>query len=92
MYTFLTYSPWVDDVNVTFYIGYVTITIVAAHLIINLYLIFRGTVLDLCLRCKLRMALYKHEKQRKIRFEFLDITRKMRAKLRLAKQKAIKAE
>ena len=92
MYTILTFSPWVDDVNVSFYIGYLTITIVASHLIINLFLIFRGTFLDLSRKCKLKIAFYNHKKQRKTRIEFLNVSRKMRSKLRMAKQKAILAE
>ena len=92
MYTILTFSPWVNDVNVSFYIGYLTITIVASHLLINLFLILRGTFLDLSRKCKLKIAFYNHKKQRKTRIEFLNVTRKMRSKLRVARQKAIMAK
>ena len=43
LYTMLCFSPFVHDVNVKFYLGYVSIAIVALHLLINLSFIFKGS-------------------------------------------------
>ena len=64
MYTIICYSPWVQDVELKFYIGYVTIGFVILHLVINLFLIFRGTFIMLSNRCRRRMTMKAYKKSR----------------------------
>ena len=66
MYTILCYTPWVEDVVVKYYMGYVTISIVACHLMVNLTLIFSSTFTTTKWRCKRKYALKKYRWQRKI--------------------------
>lgn len=65
MYTIITYSPWVDDPIVTFYIGYVTILFVILHLIVNFTLIFRNSLKSCKLKCRSRYLKKELKKQRK---------------------------
>jgi len=51
---------------VKYYMGYVTISIVACHLMVNLTLIFRSTFNTMKWRCKRMFALKKYRCQRKI--------------------------
>ena len=44
MYTMICFSPFVPDVNVRFYIGYITIFVVSLHLAINIYEILLATI------------------------------------------------
>ena len=62
LYTIFTFSPWVDDVNVVFYIGYITISIVALHLLVNLFLIFAVTFGSFKWKCKRSFVKKKHDK------------------------------
>lgn len=64
MYTMLCYSPWIHDVELKFYIGYVTIGFVILHLVINLFLIFRSTFIMLSNRCRRRMTMRTYKKSR----------------------------
>ena len=64
MYTIICYSPWVQDVELKFYIGYVTIGFVILHLVINLFLIFRTTFIMLSNRCRRRMTMKTYKKSR----------------------------
>ena len=66
LYTIFTFPAWVDDANTVFYIGYATISIVALHLLVNLFFIFAVTFSSLKWKwkCKRKYAL-RHAKQRK---------------------------
>ena len=65
MYTIICFSPFVPDVTVRFFIGYITIFAVGLHLAVNLCGIIRSTFWNVKLKLLLRSAKKKHEKQRK---------------------------
>jgi len=67
MYTMFVFSPWVTDVYVVFYFGYIVIAIVVTHLLINLGIILVSTIKTTISQCKRRFALAKYKKQRKAR-------------------------
>lgn len=63
LYTILTFSPWVSDLDVKFYVGYWTISFIVIHLAVNMLLILRSTFRTLKLRCRKRImkkGLKKH--------------------------------
>lgn len=83
MYTIFCYSPWVDDIEMTFQIGYITIGIVVLHLVVNLYLIMSSTCKTVSRKCKLRYRKKQLKKARKETMAKLDATREVRMKRRL---------
>ena len=56
MYTIICFSPFVPDVTVRFYIGYITIFVVSLHLAINIYEILQATIRQLIRKRKLSKA------------------------------------
>ena len=65
LYTILTFSPWVSDLDVKFYVGYWTISFIVIHLAVNMLLILKSTFRTLKLRCRKRImkkGLKKHRK------------------------------
>lgn len=65
LYTILCFSPFVGDVNVKFFIGYVSIFFVSLHLVVNITSISISTFASLKLKCKRKMALSRFKKIRK---------------------------
>ena len=66
MYSILCFTPFVGDLYTQFYMGYVTITIVCLHLIINLFMIFKSTFYEMKMKCKKKMMLKQSKQQRQI--------------------------
>ena len=60
MYTIICFSPFIGDVETKFYLGYVTITIVCLHLVVNLFIIFRSTFLGIKFKCRKRSLMKKN--------------------------------
>ena len=52
LYTILTFSPWVSDLDVKFYLGYCTIAVVALHLAVNMILMLAASIHTIKLRCR----------------------------------------
>ena len=75
LYTILVFTPWVDNVNVSFYTGYLTIFIIVFHLAISLVLITLETISGIKLRCRKSFAKRKLKKQRKAIGEEIERTR-----------------
>lgn len=65
LYTIITFSPWIDDVDVKFLIGYATIGIVASHFLINLMLIFFASSSQCKWTCKRKIVKRKYLVERK---------------------------
>lgn len=64
LYTIFAYSPWVDDIQLKFYMGYVTISLAVLHLVINLYLIFSATAKGWFWTCKKKFVIKKYKVER----------------------------
>ena len=64
LYTIFTYSPWVDDIRLKFYMGYVTISLAVLHLVVNLFLIFSATAKGWFWTCKRKFVIRKYKKER----------------------------
>lgn len=64
LYTIFCYTPWMDDLETRFFIGYVTIGIVLSHLAINIYIMLSATTKDACHKTKLRRIKRKYKKDR----------------------------
>lgn len=64
LYTIFTYSPWVDDIRLKFYMGYVTISLAVLHLVVNLFLIFSATAKAWFWTCKRKFVIRKYKKER----------------------------
>ena len=62
VYTIICFTPFVPEVETKFYIGYMAISLVVLHLVVNLLIIFRSTVLLIKLKCKLRARRKDSEK------------------------------
>ena len=54
IYTIICFTPFIPDVDCKFYIGYATISIVIAHLFVNLCIILKSTYLAIKFKLKLR--------------------------------------
>ena len=65
LYTILCFSPFVGDINVKFFIGYVSIFFVSLHLTVNILSISISTFASLKLKCKRKMILSRFKKMRK---------------------------
>ena len=61
LYTMLCYSPWVSDVDVKSQIGYVTISIVTLHLVVNILNISVVSFLKVKLLVKRKLVLRWHK-------------------------------
>ena len=64
MYTFLCYSPWVDDIITKFYIGYMTIFIVCLHFVINILLIAKNSIINAKNKCVMYFKKHQLKKER----------------------------
>ena len=64
MYTIICFSPFVDDVIVRFYIGYITIFVVSLFLLTEFYDITRSTIQELIRRHKIKKARRYNNNQR----------------------------
>ena len=64
MYTIICFSPLVQDPNVKFQIGYISMAVVSSHLAVNFGFIGHSTVRMIKLMLLLKMAKRKHTKQR----------------------------
>ena len=62
LYSIICFSPLIDEVQTKFYLGYVAISIVVIHLIVNLSMIFVSTLNLVKRKCKLaaRRKALKH--------------------------------
>ena len=74
LYCVLTFTPWLSDPLLKFDIGYVCIVIVASHLIVNLSLIFRTSIVEARNKWKLRRAKKKYRVWRNKRLSMLKTT------------------
>ena len=64
MYTIMCFSPWVADVDVRFFIGYITISCVCLHLFVNLFDIVGETYRNVRFSLLKRRAKKKYASQR----------------------------
>ena len=64
MYTIICFSPFVDDVTVRFYIGYITIFVISLFLITRFYEITRSTIQEILRLHRIKKAKKYHNKQR----------------------------
>ena len=60
MYTIICFSPFVPDVSVRFFIGYITIFAVGLHLAVNIYGIAGSTFAGVKRKLVLRAAKRRH--------------------------------
>lgn len=59
MYTIMCFTPFIFDVPTKHKIGYLTMSIVVFHLIINIFFIFRESFRSMYLKCRF----YKHQRR-----------------------------
>jgi len=64
LYTIFAYSPFVDDIQVKFYMGYVTISLAVLHLVVNLFLIFSATAKAWFWTIKRKFVIRKYKVER----------------------------
>ena len=86
LYTVICFSPWISDVIVKFYLGYLACSFVVLHLIGNFSLIFRTSFIETRIKCRKKATVRHHKKQRKLRQEYLKETKKNRWKTRAEKR------
>ena len=65
LYTILTFSPWVSDLDVRFYVGYWTVSFIILHLAVNMYIILRHSYFEARFKCRRRYARKAMRRQRK---------------------------
>ena len=65
MYTFICFSPLVENIEVKFAIGYISMVTVSMHLVVNFSIIGMTTFKKVKLLLLLKLAKRKHKKQRK---------------------------
>ena len=61
------FNPWISDIIVKFYLGYLACAIVTLHLTVNFYLILRTSFISTKVTCKKKAIVRKFKKERKLR-------------------------
>lgn len=91
-YPLLAYTPWVQNDQKRFYVGYISISAIVIHLLVNFGPIIIETIKNCTRKIRLWCARRDHKITRKARRDYMQLTLKERSKKRKADKKAYLAK
>ena len=66
LYTFISFTDWVPNLEAKFKLGYVACGLIVLHLMINIFIMLAGSIKGAYKACRLSRHRSKHNKEREI--------------------------
>ena len=80
LYTFISFTDWVPNMETKFKLGYVACGLITLHLMINIFIMLTSSVKGCVNKCRLSSHRKKHNKERSILRKRLQTNRPKRRK------------